>query len=103
MSRGLAPQQHQAMLAIAGSNHQSLTVGELAEALLLRPHSASGLVDRLERNGLVERCESEGDGRQRLLRLTAEGTEKLAELSSAHRAELRRLRPMLMGLLDALE
>ena len=102
-AQGLAPQQHQAILAIAGSERQSLTVGELAEVLLLRPHSVSGLVSRLEKMGMVERYETEGDGRQRFLRLTAEGIVKLAALSSAHRVELRRLRPMLMRLLDALD
>ena len=38
---GLAPQQHQALLAIRAEG--GLTVGELAERLLLRPHSATGL------------------------------------------------------------
>ncbi|TPE44586.1 MarR family winged helix-turn-helix transcriptional regulator [Amaricoccus solimangrovi] len=103
LSQGLAPQQHQAILAIAGSEHQALTVGELAETLLLRPHSASGLVTRLEKLGMVERRETASDGRQRLVRLTNEGAAKLAALSSAHRAELRRLRPMLTRLLEALE
>ena len=52
---GLTPQQHQALLAIKGyPARDSVTVGELAERLQVRHHSAVGLVDRLEALGLVE-------------------------------------------------
>ncbi|WP_202814882.1 MarR family winged helix-turn-helix transcriptional regulator [Aureimonas sp. N4] len=52
---GLTAQQHQALLAIRAAAERSLPVGELADQLHLRPHSATGLVDRLARLGLVER------------------------------------------------
>ncbi|HEY5347214.1 MAG TPA: helix-turn-helix domain-containing protein, partial [Rhizomicrobium sp.] len=42
---GLAPQRHQALLAIKGFGG-ALTIGELAERLSIRPNSAVGLVDR---------------------------------------------------------
>ena len=46
---GLTPQQHQALLAIKGyPGREVVTVSELAERLLLRHHSAVGLLDRLE-------------------------------------------------------
>ena len=94
---GLKPQQHQALLAIRAE--KGLTVGELAARLSLRPHSATGLVDRLERLGLVARQPSEQDRRQTTLALTASGEEILKTLSETHRAELRRLRPLLAALL----
>src|SRR3954468_24506041 len=47
-SVGLTPQQHQAMLSIIGAPQgQSVTVGFLAERLLLKHHSTVELVDRL--------------------------------------------------------
>ena len=37
--KGVTPQQHQALLAIKASRDESLTIGALAEALLLQHHS----------------------------------------------------------------
>ena len=50
---GLTPQQHQALLAIRGAAPRPVSIGYVAERLILKPHSASGLVDRLEALGLV--------------------------------------------------
>ncbi|MEO6753630.1 MAG: helix-turn-helix domain-containing protein, partial [Chthoniobacteraceae bacterium] len=45
---GITPQQHQALLAIKGfPARDRVTVGELAERLQIRHHSAVGLIDRL--------------------------------------------------------
>ncbi|WP_293676373.1 helix-turn-helix domain-containing protein, partial [uncultured Phenylobacterium sp.] len=45
---GLTPQQHQALLAVrAHPGPGAISVGELARALLIKNHSALGLVDRL--------------------------------------------------------
>src|SRR3546814_12946245 len=56
---GLTPQQHQALLALRAAPAQDATVGYVARRLLLKPHSATGLVDRLETLGLVPRPASE--------------------------------------------
>ena len=56
---GITPQQHQALLAIKGfPARDKITVGELAERLQLRHHSAVGLVDRLMVEKLVTRVPS---------------------------------------------
>jgi DNA-binding MarR family transcriptional regulator len=102
LAQGLAPQQHQALLAIRGAEGQQMTVGELAETLLLRPHSASGLVSRLEKAGMVERHGSEEDGRRRVVKLSPRAEVLLDALSTAHRSELRRRRELLRMLLDSL-
>lgn len=99
---GLAPQQHQALLAIRGADQQKLSVGELAEALLVQPHSASELASRLETLGLVTREVTIGDSRRRIVVLTERGLDVLASLSAVHRAELLRLRPLLLQLLNSL-
>ena len=53
---GLTPQQHQALLSIKGyPDRETITIGELAERMLLKHHSTVELVDRLVELGLVKR------------------------------------------------
>ena len=53
---GLTPQQHQALVAIRGHvGDEPPTVGELAEALQVKHHSAVGLVDRIVQRGFARR------------------------------------------------
>jgi DNA-binding MarR family transcriptional regulator len=100
---GITPQQHQALLAIAGFPKQDqITVSELAERLQIRHHSAVGLVDRLEAQKLVGRESGEVDRREVYVSLTPEGNDILTQLSAAHRQELRRVGPQLHVLLEQL-
>lgn len=94
-SAGLSPQQHQALLAIKGfsDGDEMLTIGELAERLYLRHHSTVGLVDRLAKRRLLKRVPSAADRRKVHVMLTAQGESLIDKLSSAHRAELRRIGP----------
>jgi DNA-binding MarR family transcriptional regulator len=98
---GLTPQQHQGLLAIKGyPGPGPITVGELAERLQLRPHSAVMLADRLVANQLVERrmpAQPE-DQRQVHLALTERGEGVIEGLAEAHREELCRLEPNLARL-----
>lgn len=100
---GLTPQQHQALLVIRASDPMAATVGRVAERLILKPHSATGLVDRLVALNLVERRPSVHDKRQSLLALTDLAYAHLEKLSATHRDEVRRLRPMLVQMLDRME
>ena len=53
---GLAPQQHQALLAVKGfPGDAPPSMGELAQRLGIRHHSAVGLVDRLTLAGWLRR------------------------------------------------
>ena len=62
---GLTPQQHQALLSIRGfSNRDPVSVGDLAEFLLIRHHTAVELVDRMTKLGLLSRIVDETDGRR---------------------------------------
>jgi DNA-binding MarR family transcriptional regulator len=99
---GLTPRQHQALLAIRAGPDGALHVGQLAERLFLRPHSASELVQRMEEQGLLRRETGAADRRQVRLRLHQRGEDLLEDLSQSHRAELLRLRPMLQELLAGL-
>ena len=100
---GLAPQQHQALLAIKGfPGRDFVSVGELADRLQLRHHSAVGLVNRLVQRQLVRRTPSATDRRRQEVSLTASGEKLLGKLSVAHLKELRQLRPELRQLLESM-
>ena len=99
---GLTPQQHQALLAIRAAPGGRARVGYVAERLILKPHSVSGLIDRLVALDLVKRQASSEDRRQALLALTDRAHDLLARLSAAHREEILRLRPLLMDLLQTM-
>src|SRR5512135_905230 len=100
---GITPQQHQALLAIKGfPGRDRVTVGELAERLQLRHHSAVGLVDRLAAEKLVARTPSAQDRRRVFVQLTRRGEQVLERLSSAHRQQLRGMVPELNLLLREL-
>ena len=89
---GLTPSQHQLLLAIRGwPGAAPPTVGELADALLIRPHSAVGLIDRASHAGLVERRSDAGDHRVVRVVLSPAGAQVLEELSTQHLTELTRL------------
>jgi DNA-binding MarR family transcriptional regulator len=89
---GLTPTQHQLLLAIRGrSGHGPATIGDVAERLLIRHHSAVELVDRAEAAGLVVRTNDERDQRVVRLRLTRSGAAKLERISIANLRELGRL------------
>jgi DNA-binding MarR family transcriptional regulator len=100
---GVTPQQHQALLAIKGfPGRDRVTVGELAERLQLRHHSAVGLINRLVTEKLVVRLASTKDRRQVLIRLTRRGEEILETLASVHREQLKRIGPEISDLLGRL-
>ena len=89
---GLTPAQHQLLLAIRGhTDSRGPTVGEAADYLLLRHHSAVGLVDRADAAGLVHRVRDPDDHRVVRLQLTATGNKRLEALSEPHLEELQRL------------
>lgn len=89
----LTPSQHQLLLAVRGHpGPGGPTIGEVADYLALRHHSAVGLVDRAERAGLVERRRDPVDHRVVRLLLAPRGAELVRRLSEAHLEELSRLR-----------
>jgi DNA-binding MarR family transcriptional regulator len=101
-AKGVTPQQHQALLAIKASRDESLTVGALAEALLLQHHSGVELADRLGAAGLVTRRPDPEDRRRVLLTLTPDAERLLAGLATVHLRELSAMRPMLLQALEGL-
>jgi DNA-binding MarR family transcriptional regulator len=103
-AEGLEPHQHQMLLAIkALEGGDGPTVGRLAGHLLIRHHSAVGLLDRLEERLLIKRVRaSDGDRRQVSVHLTRKGEAKLKHLTRVHQAELRTSGPDLVRALQSL-
>lgn len=102
--RGLTAQQHQAILAIrAWAGPEAMSIGELADSLMIKNHSAVGLVARLQERDLVLREPSAEDRRRVLLRLTPHGEGVLEDISRANLAELRGEVAAFGDLLEALQ
>jgi DNA-binding MarR family transcriptional regulator len=90
--KGLTPQQHQALLMIKGTEDRNYTtVGELAARLHLKHHSTVGLLDRMERVGLVRRAVNPTDRRYVRIYITPAGEEVLRQLTIEHLDELARI------------
>jgi DNA-binding MarR family transcriptional regulator len=88
---GLTPAQHQLLLAVRGHPRpEGPTIGEVADYLLLRHHSAVELVDRTEAAGLVRRIRDGPDHRIVRLQLTDRGASRLEQLAGLHAEELAR-------------
>jgi DNA-binding MarR family transcriptional regulator len=101
---GVSPAQHQLLLAIRGHRDaRGPTIGDVADYLLLRHHSAVELVDRAEGAGLVRRRHDRDDHRVVRLQLTARGAEKLRRLTAGTLEELNRLSPRLRPVWSGLE
>jgi DNA-binding MarR family transcriptional regulator len=95
---GLTPAQHQLLLAVRGHpDPRGPTIGEVADYLLLRHHSAVGLIDRADAAGLVMRARDPDDHRLVRLQLSAAGRKRLDALSAQHLEELQRLALKLPG------
>ncbi|MEI2640472.1 MAG: MarR family winged helix-turn-helix transcriptional regulator [Microthrixaceae bacterium] len=102
-SAGVTPSQHQLMLAIKGwGGSEDPAVGDLAEVLQLKHHSAVELVQRAAQADLVIASTDPDDARRQLITLTEKGEEILASLSLTHRDELRRFRSEMADILDEL-
>jgi DNA-binding MarR family transcriptional regulator len=99
---GVTSPQYQAMLAI-GVAPALPTMKDLAEELMLRPHAAVQMVDRLQKLGLVERRASPSDGRSVLLALTEAGEALLDALASQHLEEMLKQEPRLSEALQRLK
>jgi DNA-binding MarR family transcriptional regulator len=101
---GLTPAKHQLLLAIKGHPHPAgPTIGEVAEYLVLRHHSAVELIDRAATDGLVKRTPDPDNKSTVRVTLTDAGTEKLDALTETHLQELAHLAPTMRTLWRALE
>lgn len=82
----LSMAQLKVLLRLSGERRPHL--GDVASGLGVGLSTASHLVDRLVRHGLVQRCEDPEDRRRLLLTRTAEGEELVDRLRRAGRQRL---------------
>ena len=101
---GLTAAKHQLLLAVRGHpDPAGPTIRDLAEHLVLRHHSAVGLVDRAVDDGLVRRNADPANRSVVRVTLTARGTAKLDALAEAHLQEIAHLAPTMRTLWRQLE
>ena len=91
---GLTPQRYLLLLMIKGApdGSQQATVSELVERLGLAQSTVTELVHRAEETGLIEREQSNSDGRVTHLRLTEEGESRLMRAFTTNEQERQELR-----------
>ncbi|MDP8977709.1 MAG: MarR family transcriptional regulator [Actinomycetota bacterium] len=98
---GLTAAQHELLLAVRVlGGPRGPTVGDVADALFVRHHSAVELIDRVARAGLITRRRDADDGRLVRLALTRRGRDRLTELADVHLEELGRIDPVLGELVE---
>ncbi|WP_019422230.1 MarR family winged helix-turn-helix transcriptional regulator [Paenibacillus sp. OSY-SE] len=87
------------LLADLEDNEGEELPSQLAEHLGVTRATVTGLIDTLERDGLVSRRTSATDGRQRSVVLTEQGARKLRDMAPEHFARLEAM----VGLLSVEE
>ncbi len=66
------------------ARHDSITQRDLGEQLLVSPAALTTMLQRIERQGLIERWPDENDQRLMRIKLTEAGQAMKAELRNAH-------------------
>lgn len=82
----ITPPQFNALLILR--NEGKLTIGELGEKMYLACSTATDLIDRMERNGLVERMRDSNDRRVIRLQVKDKGTEMHEAVMTARKRYL---------------
>lgn len=85
---GLTFARFEVLTLLSFTRHGELPMGKLGARLQVHPASVTSAVDRLERQGFVERRPHPTDGRTTLAVLTAEGRTVAAEAGARLNAEV---------------
>lgn len=108
---GLTPSQARVIFTLGGTD--GITCKDVGDITLITKGTLTGVVDRLEEKGLVERWSVEGDGRKTIIALTRRGQrvyereyprhvaflkEKFAGLGAGDRKQATRLLEKIRGL-----
>lgn len=101
--QGLTSTQFNVLRILRGANNRALTCGEIAEQLLNKDPDVTRLLERMEKQQLIERQRAEHDRRVLLTSLTAQGHEVLERLDDPllelHRQQFQHLPPQRLELL----
>ena len=90
-AHGLSPMQYNVLRILRGARPELLSCGEIATRLIAKDPDLTRLLDRLARQGWVERARGQGDRRVVRAGITVEGVALLKTLdspiSSLHRSQ----------------
>lgn len=84
----ITPPQFDALLILKNNKGENLTIGELGERMYLACSTATDLIDRMERNGLVERARDANDRRVIRLRVLEKGYQMVEEVLATRKRYL---------------
>jgi DNA-binding MarR family transcriptional regulator len=97
---GISVSAYEVLMFVGDAHDTKLRMADLADRVLLSRSGLTRLVDRLVRDGLIERCACSDDGRGSFAQLTSDGREKL---DAARRAHLEGVRRLFLGHVSAEE
>lgn len=86
---GLSLSAYDVLLRLARAPDRRLRMTELAERVMFSPSGLTRMVDRLVRDGLLQRDRFEGDARVMLARLTDQGRQVLRRAAKTHLRGIR--------------
>lgn len=89
-AHGLNLTEYAVLFNLSEAPHRSLRMGDLANYLSITSGGLTRVVDRLSRQGLVERVRDECDGRGQMAVLTDAGFQRLERAWPTHLASARR-------------
>jgi DNA-binding MarR family transcriptional regulator len=90
-AHGLQLTSYEVLLYLSEADGARMRMNDLAASVLLSRSGLTRLVDRLERDGYLERCSCAHDARGAFAVLTPAGREKLAAARETHLAGVREL------------
>jgi DNA-binding MarR family transcriptional regulator len=91
---GISRPQWAVLIVLHRSEQESgggMRLRDLGERLFIQPPSVTGVVDRLEREGLVARSKADDDLRVRRVRLTDEGRATIERVLAVHAGQIQSL------------
>lgn len=90
-AHGLPLSSYEVLMYLADAPEQRMRMSDLAQSVILSRSGLTRLVDRLERDGLLERQSCPSDARGSFATLTDAGRERLARARPAHLTGIREL------------
>src|SRR5215472_5651653 len=89
-AQGLNLTEYSVLMNLSEQPHRSMRMSELANAVSISISGLTRVVERLSRQGLVERVKAETDGRGQLAVLTPAGLARLKKAYPIHLAGVRK-------------
>jgi DNA-binding MarR family transcriptional regulator len=90
-AHGLQLSSYEVLMYLADAEHERMRMCDLASSILLSRSGLTRLVDRLAREGLIERVACHDDARGQFAKLTPAGREKLDAARVTHLDGVRAL------------